>query len=131
MKNLINLLLTTFCLMLFTTIAFANNGDPVKSEKLETIFHNKYVKLNSGEDTKLGYLALVSYNESNEYFSLKTFKSVDFIQIFNEDGELEYQLPINNSLIHLSLESFNAGNYDVNVLFEGEEEYLNMELVIQ
>ena len=134
MKQLIKYCL---CVILCLGVSFSANAelsldhDPkLKSTKTERLFNNKYVELNSDLDSRVEHLALVSYNENNQYFSLKTFKQVNYIQILNHHGELEYQLPINNSLIHLALSDFTPGLYTVNLLFEGEAEYLEMDLTI-
>jgi len=117
--------------MLTVTTAFGNtipeNGVPTEKEKL-VMFDNNALLFSVADDSKNDFLAIASYNQSNEYFSLKTFRDVKYIQVLNSEGELEYQIPVKSNLLHISLENFQDGDYSVNIMFEGEEDYLSTDL---
>lgn len=112
-------------LMSFNLLIAGNN--PINLEpksSFNSYFENAAVDFLVGSSTMSESLALVSFNENSEYFSMKTMNNVTFIQILNSEGELEFQLPVKNSLVHLSLKDFSQGDYYINILFEGESEYL-------
>lgn len=121
-----NILLTAAVGLIALTLNANNNPTTHVAPKsnYNSFFENAVVDFLVDDSALLESLALVSYNDTNDYFSLKTMKDVTYIQILNETGELEYQLPIENSLVHLAMKDFIKGDYYVNIKFEGQVDYL-------
>ena len=123
MKNCIKTLCLLFILISFK--ATAHNGDPVESPNdkiiyVNVLFENSSLIFKAPKDCNTELLASISYNSNNQYFSLKTFENIQHIQIFKSNGELEYQIPINNSLVHIALEDFSIGSYEVKIKLDSE-----------
>lgn len=107
--------------------AYANIVLPAEVEGvtiLKTETMSFLVKTGSKE-----YFEKIQFNEENNYLSLKTLKKVDLIQIFNETGALEFQLPIQGNQIHISMDDFAKGNYDINLKFENEDTFVTSQMV--
>lgn len=133
MKNFTLVLLMSIALFsvnINAAVDHTTNGDEPFSIVIDKLFNNSKVSFGvmNATDAKMAYLAMASYNESNDYFSLKTFKKISYIQVYNESGELEYQLPINNSTLHFPLDDYEPGNYEIRILFDGEEGYLSTQM---
>lgn len=107
MKNLI----ATFFIALFSlTIATANNNP----------------KENSGVTTfkvEESHAASVSaiINTTDNTVSLTSLLEVNFIQVLNEAGKLEFQLPMFSKDVTIDLDDFAKGNYQVNLLLANDE----------
>lgn len=69
-------------------------------------------------------------NKANK-FNLKTLEDIQFIQLMNSDGGLEFQMPIGSDSVHLSLDNFKSGDYYFNILFNGSEEMTSTLLTIK
>lgn len=127
MRNYLIKLIFSLTLLLGIT-AFANAAVPVNLEpksSFSSYFENGSVAFLATNAAVLSSsVAVVSYNENNEYFSLKAMEEVSFIQILNIDGELEFQLPVHNRMMHLSLKDFQSGDYYLNILFKGQADYV-------
>lgn len=112
MKNFI--LLSIF---LFTSrLAFSNN-EPVVSE---ATFEIKEIGLKMSAQTYNVYVTEISYDVSNSTINFNTNSDVSFLQILDEDGQLQYQLPVFSKSIILDLEDFENGNYKLNLLMNNK-----------
>lgn len=127
MKSFITQTVLAFALSLVSFAAIANHGiEPVDGKLV--ICDNEHVEYTIAESLD-SYIDMASYSESRDYFSLKTFKKVEFLQILNSAGELEFQLPINENLVHISLSDFDAGAYKINLKFENQVEFMTTEMI--
>lgn len=126
MKSFISQTIIALTLSLVSFSAMANHGiEPVDGKLV--ICDNAHVEYTITESLD-AFIDMASYNESRNYFSLKTFKKVEFLQILNSAGELEFQLPINENLVHISLSDFDAGMYKINLKFENQVEFMTTEM---
>lgn len=132
MKNLKLLCL----LLLFSSTILAHGLTPPHSEITyslgedeELIYENSAITFKVVKSDLSKFLSLTNYDEERQYFSIKTDKVIEYLQVYTKEGKLEYQLPINDKLIHLSLKQFDAGVYSINLLFEDETDYLSTKLI--
>jgi len=63
-----------------------------------------------------------SYDKSEQYVTIQTQKPVDFVQVFDEDHVLQYQLPVESELMSLSLEDFEKGVHELGLFFNNRTE---------
>ena len=110
MKNLI-LTIAFFSFSLVT--AFANNNPT------NVIIEEISFEMNKEEMTQ--YDINVSYDLQQGSLSIATGKSIQFVQVLDADGNLEYQLPLFSDNLVLDLDDFNQGEYQVNFLFENDQ----------
>lgn len=125
MKNI----LTTFALILaFTFAANANTGNPEKNSS-EILFENMDVQYLVASSAEAHEILSATYNQSSEFFNITTEKTINFVQILDENGELVYQLPVGSKKLNLAILDFEKGMHKVNLLLEGGDVFIATELV--
>ena len=70
-----------------------------------------------------------SFDEQKEFFTIETQSTINFLQVVNEQGEVEYQLPIGGKVLKLAITDFDKGTFQINLLVEGENNFITTELV--
>lgn len=68
-----------------------------------------------------GDVVSVEFNKEQNALSFSTTKHMSFVQIMNEDGELEFQLPVFSNDVILDLDDFNSGKFQINLLLVNDE----------
>lgn len=125
MKNIF----TIFALMLtFSFYASANTGTPNTGDS-EIIFENVDVQYVVESTTEAHEIVSATYNQSNEFFNITTEKTINFVQILDENGELEYQLPVGSKKLNIAMLDFEKGKHKINLLLEGGDIFVATELV--
>lgn len=109
---------------LWSGLAIANNDLPGESIKAYSLISNSEVvfSVENIEDEDL--FINTTFSTKNKSIFLETEAEISFIQILNSAGELEYQLPIASSKLHIDLNDFITGDYDLNILLDGNDEYV-------
>jgi len=126
MKNL----LTILSLLIFTLSATANTTLPTTGgNESEVVFENIDVQLSVLSSADSDMIVSATYNQSNDFFNITTEKTINFLQVLNADGELEYQLPIGSNKLNIDMPDFAKGSYKVNLLMEGGDVFVSTELV--
>lgn len=125
MKNVI----TLFVLILsFSASTFANTTNPVTGDS-EIIFENMDVQYIVESSLEADEIVSATYNQTNDYFNITTEKTINFVQILNENGELEYQLPVGSKKLNIAMPDFTKGKHKINLLLEGGDIFVATELV--
>ena len=125
MKNLLNIF--SF-LMIFSLSATANTTNPTIGGDAEVVFENIDVQYTVTSADHADMIVSATYNQSNDFFNITTKKTINFLQVLNMDGELEYQLPIGSNKLNLAMPDFAKGTYKVNLLMEGGDVFVSTEL---
>jgi len=126
MKNL----LIIIGLLIFSLSATANTTVPTTGgDDSEVVFENIDVQLSVLEADHSDMIVSATYNQSNDFFNITTEKIINFLQVLNADGELEYQLPIGTNKLNIAMPDFVKGTYKVNLLMEGGDVFISTELV--
>lgn len=127
-KILINSGLVVLILALGLTISYASNDLPIPNAENSYLIKNNEVSfsvLNSADENQF---INTTFSTKNKTIFLETEKEISFIQIMNTKGELEYQLPIAASKLHIDMNDFTSGLYHLNILLDGNDEYITTEL---
>ncbi len=125
MKNAI----TIFTLILgFTFSLSANTTNPVKGDS-EIIFENVDVQYLVESAEEADEIVSATYNSTNEYFNITTEKMINFVQILDAEGNLEYQLPVGSKKLNIAMPDFTKGKHKINLLLEGGDIFVATELV--
>jgi len=96
----------------FSSLAAAN---PSKSI---TVFESTLASINM--DERLADLfVMTAYNPEKENFFFETKESISFIQIFQKNGELAYQLPVMSNKVTISNSILGKGDYKLGFMIKG------------
>lgn len=78
-----------------------------------TIISNNKVELAVSNVLQKDFFLLAEYNDTMDALDFVTKDFVNYIQIFNSKGELEYQLPVMSKKLKISRKMFKEGKYKV------------------
>ena len=113
MKNLI-LVLTVF---LSTTVSTFASGPK------ENITLIKVASVEVSIDNDLNDLfTKATFNDVKNTLEFTTESDIKYIQIYNENGELEFQLPVMSKKVKISKKLFEQGNHKLGFLMAGEND---------
>lgn len=112
-----NLFLLFIAIISTASVSFAT-GDPV--EKI-TILESKTVTVISSNESDASLFVETNYNESDETIEFNTEVEISFVQIFNPDGELEFQLPAMSKNVKIGMSFFEKGDYKLGFVIDGKE----------
>lgn len=115
-------------LILGFSTAYASIGLPPAESAYSYLIKNSEVSFSvtNGEDEN--QFINTTFSTKNKTIFLETEKEISFIQVLDIDGELEYQLPIAASKLHIDMNDFTSGSYTLNILLDGHDEYITTEL---
>jgi len=116
-------MITLATLSITTSLSANNITNPVADKT--SVIKNQDVELSIGVEASED---LINIDYSNNYISLETKNEIAFLQVVNQEGEIEYQLPIGSNNLNLSSEDFTSGVYTVNLLFDNGSEFVTTTL---
>ena len=111
MKKFLSILFVNVVLLSSLTAS----GDPVSHV---TIMNTKTVTVTTSESNAELFLSAV-YNQGQDRFEFNTDKEINFVQIFNAEGQMEMQLPAMSKNIKLGMSLFEKGNYKLGFIVKG------------
>lgn len=126
-------LITKSCLIMVVLISavsfsFASNDVPSSEDVYSYLIKNSEVTFAVSSALDENEFINSTFSSEKKTIFLETEKEISFIQILNIDGELEYQLPISSRKLHIDMNDFTTGNYYLNLLLEGNDEYISTEI---
>jgi len=74
------------------------------------------------DDSEESIFIEVIYNDQFEQLEFTTCNKISTIRIFDNDGHLEFQLPVESNRVLLSKSIFGEGEYVLGFLMSGEDE---------
>lgn len=113
-----NQILSFLALILVSTSLGAINN-PVKDKLL---INNKAVEVTITNNLETSLFTSALFNEVEEKLEFTTTDVVMYIQIFNPNGQLEFQLPIQSKDISIGKSMFGDGNYKLGFIIKGQDE---------
>jgi len=114
MRNIITILLFTLC----TSSLFATNGITDPTVYSETVFNSTAI---SYVIQPTDFLLAVSHNTDTNKFSVSTNAEISFVRFYNDKDELEFQMPISSKRMHLELNDYPQGVYNIQLDLSGEK----------
>jgi len=109
------------------TNGFSNNELPTTTSASSYLIKNSEVSFSVTSEDEEQFIN-TTFSTVKKTIFLETEKKISFIQVLNTDGELEYQLPIASSKLHIDMNDFISGSYQLNILLDGNDEYISTEL---
>lgn len=129
MKNILKTAsLIATILTLGVTIGYSSNDLPTTESAYSYLIKNSEVAFSVQSIDDENQFINTTFSTKNKTIFLETEKEISFIQVLNDKGELEYQLPIAASKLHIDMNDFISGVYALNILLEGNDEYISTEL---
>lgn len=124
-----NLILFSALLCLSFTTSQASSILPINKEKGFSLVESSSVDVfvTSAEDLNL--FTKVVYQENRKRVVFNAVQNIEFIQLFNIENKMEYQLPVGGNNLRITISDLKKGSYKLNILFEGEEEYVETAFV--
>ncbi len=112
-------ILNLIFLLTLSLTASASNNDPKNAVKvLENI--NVSVSLSNADQTNI--FTTVAYNADQNNIEFATKEAISYVQIFDADGTLEFQLMVDSKKVKLSKSLFdNSGDYKLGFLIAGQD----------
>ena len=114
-----NLFLSLILLFAVTITASANNNDPKNTVK---VLDDKYVSVSLSNADQTNIFTNVSFNENQNNLEFATKDAISYIQIFDANGSLEFQLMIDSNKFKLSKKLFESGNYKLGFMVDGQHD---------
>lgn len=116
-------LIIALVVILNATLLSANNNPENTNTAVLT---NTSVEVYAAENSQL-----ISVTESDKNMRFVAKTTIAFIQLVNQDSEIEFQMPIGSDIVNLGLENFTSGNYEIKLLHEGSDEFSTTYLTIK
>jgi len=107
--------LSTLFVIVLTITAASATGNP---ETAVTIIESKTVTATTSDAGSELFLT-ADFNENQKRFEFNTGKEINFVQIFNEKGQMEMQLPVMSKNIKLGMSLFEKGEYKLGFIVKG------------
>jgi len=98
------------------TISFAST-EPAKIIK---VVETTEVSVTAEEDSMKSFFKSANYNSENEQLEYMTFEDITFVQIFDEAGDLVFQLPVQSTKVLIGKSLFGDGEYKLGFLIDGK-----------
>lgn len=124
-KHLIILFIFTFC-----TLQLMGNNTIPKNNESHTIIHEE-INFELSDSFSKGLLKDVYYYSNENYLKIESLSEMISVQLLNETGNIELQLPIKSYKLVLSLNDYLPGKYEVNLLFEDGSTLESAELILK
>lgn len=111
-----------------TIVALANNVTPTTEPIYTSLIENSEMSFSVEDKADEMEFLTATFSKEKKTVFLETEKRIEYIQVLNKDGQLEYQLPIESNKLHLDMQDFIPGLYNLNILLEGNEGYIQTKL---
>ncbi len=113
-------LLTIIIAVATITIGLANTS-PVTTGP-ENLISTATVEITALNIDQLELIKSAHYNEVEDRLEFTTAESVDMIQIFNSEGNLQFQLPVMSNQVKISKALFSQGDSKLGFIIAGKAE---------
>lgn len=110
MKKLITIIAT---LTITFSAAFANTTP-------ETLISTSSIEVVSVDN--LDFFAGAAYDAASDNLTFDTNDNISVIQIFNAEGQLEFQLPVMSNKVKINKNLFSKGTCNLGFILEGQSE---------
>ena len=109
-------ILISILLLSFLSLAIANNdsGNPIKLLSSESVSV-------SIDDNETSTFVSASMTSDNNKFEFKTNKEIQFVQIFDNNGLISFQLTVDSKKVRINKNLFDKGEYKLGFKVEGDD----------
>jgi len=93
-----------------------NKGNVVKAV---AIFKTAEVEFYMAETAASDFFSHAGFNTETDNVEFVTKDEIKYLQIFNQKGKLQYQLPVMSNKLKISRKMFNTGVYKIGFIVQG------------
>ncbi len=102
-------LILSFLLMFTVSLGFSNIPTTLNFEDLTT----EVVDFTLHDANHLKLFSSIEYREETQNIVLKTVETIDFVTVINAEKEVQFVMPVQAKNLHLFMQDFETGEYDV------------------
>ncbi len=121
MKNFIT---TITILSLSFSIASATNTP-------ETLVSNEEIEVVTLDIADIEIFKSASFDHDSDNLSFTTLVDISVVQIYDENGSMEFQLPVMSDNVKINKNLFGQGTYKLGFMLEGENQLRFTEVVVK
>ncbi len=110
MKNLITIL-AALTITFSTAFATATPEVIISTETVEVVTVET-----------LDFFSAAEFDTATQNLAFTTTQNISVVQIFNAEGNMEFQLPVMSNNVQINKNLFGEGNYKLGFLLEGQTE---------
>jgi len=103
------------------TMSFASNGPvgPVVLSESLSVYKTAEVEFYLTSEAQKDFFTLANFNTETENLEFVTKEDIQYLQIFEQNGKLLYQLPVMSNKLKISKKVFKQGIYKVGFIVDG------------
>jgi len=119
-----NLILITILTLSFISNSFANNFPSAMGDDEIILISNSEMIGTLQNASWASALVKMEYIDSTKDIAFKAIQEISFVQVFDSNGEMIYQLPVGFRELSLTLTDFDKGSYQINLLLSNSNQML-------
>jgi hypothetical protein len=119
-------ILKLFLIAIFSTAAFSGTDD----YRSYSLIQNEDLHVSFTDANILGLFNNASYDEKKSRLEFKTSRQIIKIQVFDDNLELQYQLPVYSRTLIMKKSMFTSGHNRLGFLTEGRSEFYFTEVFV-
>jgi len=107
-------------LSLFFTLsnfAFASNAPSPVLYDLEEVYQFESLTIRTPSNT----FVLVNFDEGKKSLTFEALEDMTNVQVLNQKGELEFQIPVLSKAVILDISDFSIGDYQLNISMNNDK----------
>jgi len=112
-------LILSFVITIATLATSFAGTNPVKVVKAVNVFKTAEVEFYATADAKANFYTYADFNTATNNVEFVVKDKIKFLQIFNQDGKLQYQLPVMSNKLKISRKIFETGVYKIGFIVDG------------
>jgi len=113
-------------ILMLSNIANATPPNPYHENHI--IIENKEIVFSIDDSSNEKLFISSKFSSGTKTIHLETTDIIGFLQLMNDDGDIEYQLPVSSKNIHMDISEFTKGTYRLNLLVQSTNKYISTEI---
>jgi hypothetical protein len=89
------------------------------------VYESTAVELSYDVDLFAVHFSPAYYNEETNALHFEGNGDISFVQVYNNEGKMEYQLPVMSNKLRMSKNMFEKGEYKLTFMFSDKSESLD------
>ena len=117
---------------ILATVTFAIASDPINYTEscCPVVYESEAVEMSYDVQLFSEKFAPAYFNEETNALHFESHASIQYVQVYNESGKMEYQLPVMSNKIRMSKNMFEEGDYKLTFIFGDDSNSLDTYLRI-
>jgi len=99
-------------------------GDPVTEKCCPVVVSSPEVDFSYDVDSYAKHFSPAYFNNETNALHFESFSKINAIEIFDENGKLQFKLPVLSNKVRISRNMFAKGDYSVSFDLEGQNDKL-------